>query len=94
MGTPLMFGGSGGSGGVVSNGVRVFRVKGGLDGPGGMGPIGTLRSYCGNGVAGTVGAVSFSDDPAALKTIPGGVGAVGGTPKGVLLNDGNSEKLY
>ena len=50
-----------------------------------------LRSYWGKGVAGTVGAVSFSDDPAALMRMPG---AVGGTPKGVLLNDGNFEKLY
>ena len=56
-----------------------------------MGPIGIVTSYSGNGGAGTVGAVSFSDDPAALKTISG---AVGGTPKGVLLNDGKSEKLY
>src|SRR5580693_1184054 len=94
MGTPLMFAGSGGSGGLVLNGVRVLSVKGGLKGPAGMGPIGTLTSYWGNGVAGTVGAVSFSDDPAALKTIPGGIGTVGGTPKGVLLNDGKSEKLY
>ena len=89
-----MFGGSGGSGGVVSYGVRVLRVKGGLNGPKGMGPTGTLTSYWGKGVAGTVGAVSCSDDPAALKTIPGGVGTVGGTAKGVLLNDGKSEKLY
>jgi hypothetical protein len=94
MGTPLMFAGSGDSGGLVLNGVRVLSVKGGLKGPAGMGPIGTLTSYWGNGVAGTVGAVSFSDDPAALKTIPGGIGTVGGTPKGVLLNDGKREKLY
>jgi hypothetical protein len=72
-------------------GVRVLSVNGGLKGPAGMAPIGTVRSYWGNGVAGTVGAVRFSDDPAALKTIPGGPG---GTPKGVLLNDGKSEKLY
>jgi hypothetical protein len=99
MGTPLMFAGSGGSGGLVSYGVRVFSVNGGLKGPAAMGPIGTLTSYCGNGVAGTVGAVSFSDDPAALKTIAGGGGTIGGpgnggTPKGVLLNDGKREKLY
>ena len=58
-----------------------------------MGPIGTLKSYCGNAGAGgtTVGAVSASEDPAALNTIPG---AVGGAPKGVLLNDGKREKLY
>src|ERR1022692_638696 len=88
--TPWMSAGSAGSGGVVSNGVRVLSTKGGLTGPGGMGPIGTPRSYWGNGGAGTVGAVSFSDDPAALKTTPG---AVGGTPKGVLLNDGKDFAL-
>jgi hypothetical protein len=42
MGTPLIFAGSGGSGGLVSYGVRVLSAKGGLNGPGGMGPIGTL----------------------------------------------------
>src|SRR5271163_3413446 len=94
MGTPLMFAGSGGSVGVVSKGVRVLSVKGGLNGPAGIGPIGTVKSYCGKGVAGTVGAVSFSDEPAALKTIPGGTGTVGGTANGVLLNDGKSEKAY
>ncbi len=93
MGTPLIVAGNGGSGGLVLNGVRVFRVKGGLWGPGGIGPIGTPRSYGGNGAAGTVGAVSFSDDPAALKTIPGGVGTVGGTAKGVLLNDGEGREI-
>lgn len=86
-----MVAGNGGSAGTVSNGVRVLSVKGGLKGPGGMGPIGTVISYCGNGVAGTVGAVSFSDEPAALNTI---AGAVGGTANGVLLKEGKRENRY
>src|SRR5277367_327281 len=90
IGTPLMFAGSGGSGGVVSKGVRVLSVKGGLEGPRGIGPIGMVKSYWGKGGAGTVGAVSFSDEPEALKTPPGGTGTVGGTANGVLLNDGNN----
>src|ERR1700735_2190145 len=96
--TPLMAGGSGGSGGVVSYGVRVLIAKGGFRGePRAIGPIGMLTSYSGNGGAGTGGAVSFSEDPAALKATTGaggGGGGNGGTAKGVLLNDGKSEKLY
>ena len=89
-----MLAGSGGSGGLVLNGVRVLSMNGGLNGPDGIGPIGTLISYIGNGVAGTVGTVKASDEPAALITIPGDAGTVGGTPNGVLLNDGNREKAY
>jgi hypothetical protein len=37
--------GSGGSGGVVSKGVRVLSVNGGFEGPKGIGPIGMLKSY-------------------------------------------------
>ena len=91
-----MSGGSGGSTGLVPNGVRVLSAKGGFKGPGAMGPLGMPRSYSGNGGAGIVAAVSFSEDPAALKATGGGGGAggKGGTAKGVLLNEGKSEKLY
>jgi hypothetical protein len=62
-----MAAGRGGS--VVPKGVRGLAADSGM-----------VRSYSGKGGLG--GAVSFSDDPAALMT-------AGDAPNGVLLNEGN-----
>jgi len=59
-----------------------------------MGPTGTLRSYCGKGAGGGAGEVCDvcrSDEPAALKAIP--AGAVGGTARGALLNEGKRDGI-